>query len=607
MFRNSLIMPKLFQLTRKSPMKKKQTEKFGKTIYLASLLVLVSGLSISFSVWMNGRQSTRTAIHAMDESKSEQTFERLTNAPFSGYQSNLIHPFEDPIKKSALNLDALPSYPQVTLVGNYARRDNRHWSQKTEEQPTSSGYRSDRYGQPVYRQQRDPILKRSGPFSINRGNQQVGFLEENDRRRSPFRIASRQDNGQPSFYGGKPQSTPYQQGQYEMLPSGGYENEGYGQNGYGPRGGGYYHRTNHNQGPTEYRLAIDDAVRERNGGRTWKSARPRPWDSGAYTEYIGPYRTPHTYGDYRLRVNDELRFTYLRTHVPVSSYRLAVGDEIEIGPSEPIEGSSIKSTRAKISPEGFVYLPTLNGIRAEGLTIEQLRKNVEDKFRIAQSLQDDVEKISVTFTVRPIEVGIRLKELIRTVDSTAGQGGTFVTQRVHPDGQIRLQGIPQGTKINAIGFTLDELEREINLQYAAVIPGVSVKVALDTRATRSIFVLGEVGQAGQIEINRPVTVMSAIAMAGNFNQGADLKNVVIFRRDQNWRLIATKVDLSKVLFRGDDPSPDDIWLRDSDIIVVPKTRIQRISELVDLYFTRTIYAIVPNQGFSFNFDNNSEL
>ena len=57
--------------------------------------------------------------------------------------------------------------------------------------------------------------------------------------------------------------------------------------------------------------------------------------------------------------------------------------------------------------------------------------------------------------------------------------------------------------------------------------------------------------------------------------------------------MATKLDLNDALL-GHRPCPmDDIWLRDSDIVLLPKTRMQVNSDYIDLIFTRGIYGILP--------------
>ena len=122
-----------------------------------------------------------------------------------------------------------------------------------------------------------------------------------------------------------------------------------------------------------------------------------------------------------------------------------------------------------------------------------------------------------------------------------------------------------------------------------------------------VFVVGEVPQPGRFEMTGPTTVMQALALAEGFNASGNVRQVIVFRRDQNWQLIATRLDLAGALY-GRRPQPsDDLWLRDSDIVLVPKKPIQRFSEAVNLYLTQSLYAVFPQQGVAFNFDDFQSL
>ena len=89
--------------------------------------------------------------------------------------------------------------------------------------------------------------------------------------------------------------------------------------------------------------------------------------------------------------------------------------------------------------------------------------------------------------------------------------------------------------------------------------------------------------------------MQAIALAGGWNNGGNTRQIVVFRRDKDWRLMAIKLDLAGGLF-GKKPLPsDEVWLRDSDIILIPKRPILRIADAVELYFTRSLYGIFPSE------------
>ena len=79
--------------------------------------------------------------------------------------------------------------------------------------------------------------------------------------------------------------------------------------------------------------------------------------------------------------------------------------------------------------------------------------------------------------------------------------------------------------------------------------------------------------------------MQAIALAGGWDVGGNLRQIVVFRRTKDWRLIATKLDLRGALL-GKRPSPaDEIFLRDSDIVLVPKDPVRRVDDAIRLLFT----------------------
>jgi len=158
--------------------------------------------------------------------------------------------------------------------------------------------------------------------------------------------------------------------------------------------------------------------------------------------------------------------------------------------------------------------------------------------------------------------------------------------------------------IFANGLTLEELKFEVDARYAATIPGVDVTPVLIQRAARFVYVLGEVAQPGQFALTGPTTLMGAIAMAGGWNTGANLRQVVVFRRGDDWRLMATMLDIRGALY-GRRPTPaDEIWISDSDVIVVPKTPIQATDEVIEQVFTRGLYGMFPQFSFGqFNFRN----
>ena len=325
----------------------------------------------------------------------------------------------------------------------------------------------------------------------------------------------------------------------------------------------------------------------------WRNASSMPWEQYAYGEYIGPFRTPHV-PDYRIRIGDQLEFVYLLTRRRSNEpYRLYVGDTIQITSTGD---STLNQPTVQILSDGTIALPLIGTVRASGKSISNLRRELNDRYT------EFVKEPEIV--VQVVQGNTPLNDLRDAVDARQGAGGQSRLATVSPDGTIQL---PLVGSVPAIGLTLEEIGREVNARYRLYLGGVFVTPILVERAPRFIYVVGEVGESGRFELTGPTTAMQAIALAQGFTPGGNLRQIIVFRRDANWQLIATKLDLNGAL-NGRRPYPsDEIWLRDSDIIVVPKKPIQRLSEAVNQYLTGTIYSIFPQQGIQFNFDGFQSL
>ena len=244
----------------------------------------------------------------------------------------------------------------------------------------------------------------------------------------------------------------------------------------------------------------------------------------------------------------------------------------------------------------MVSLSLIGEVRVAGKTVADLQRELNDKYT------EFVKKPSIV--VQVIQGDTPLQDLLNSVDARAGQGGQARAATVAPDGTVQLPGIGS---VPAIGLTLNEIAREVNARYRLRQGGIEVTPIITQRAPRFIYVVGQVQQPGRFEMVGPTSVLQAIALAEGDVLGGNLRQVIVFRRDQNWRLTATKLDLNGAML-GKRPFPsDEIWLRDSDIVLIPKKPIQRFSDAVNLYLANTLYSIFPQQGVAFNFDDFTSL
>ncbi|MEO8268242.1 MAG: polysaccharide biosynthesis/export family protein [Aureliella sp.] len=332
-------------------------------------------------------------------------------------------------------------------------------------------------------------------------------------------------------------------------------------------------------------VGIDCADNCAEHRQDWRDLHRYNFQPLAHGEYLGPIRVPAT-TDYRVRVGDQMRFVFiLSRQVLADSFPLQVGDELQIESVTAPEinlGDVVQGRGVAIQSDGMIYLRMIGPVRAAGLTIPQLRRNLDEAYK-GQLIDPNIDII-------PIKTNSLLEEIRSAVIARVGLTGQSFLDRVHPDGTLRL---PKVGPICVQGMTLDEIKREVNLRYREIVTGLEVEPILDVEAPHFVFVYGQVGQAGRFELLGPTSVTQALAMAQSARPTANTREIVIFRRAEDWRLLATRVDV-RGAHLGKVPSPaDEIWLRDGDLIIVPPTPIARFDNFVSQVFTQGIYGVFP--------------
>lgn len=314
----------------------------------------------------------------------------------------------------------------------------------------------------------------------------------------------------------------------------------------------------------------------------WKDQRLIPFQTFGPGEYVGPSRYSHV-AEYRLRVDDLIDAVFRATREELSRpYQLEVGDTIRI---ESVNNPEV-NREVQVQPDGNITVLLLGPVRAVRRTIPELTADLEEKYLAL------LKRPSLTVT--PTKINTKLADLLDSVNNRFFSGGLGRQVRVMPDGSVYLPAIGA---VPAQGLTLSELSREINERYNEVVGGLEVTAILNTRAPRFVYVVGEVRNPGRFTLEQPTTSIMAIAIAGGGTLGGNLREIVVFRRTDDWRLMATRIDLNGALL-GKRPCPaDEIWLRDSDIVLVPKSPLLRADNLIELVFTRGLYAVVPAQTF----------
>lgn len=167
--------------------------------------------------------------------------------------------------------------------------------------------------------------------------------------------------------------------------------------------------------------------------------------------------------------------------------------------------------------------------------------------------QPDASSINA-FTLGPgdnLEVNVWLnKELSRNLT-------------ISPDGTINylLVGL-----IQAAGLTVEELQEDIQTRLKQHVRAPQVTVTLIEAKSYRIYVMGEVSRPGVFDVQGPVTVIQALAMAGGFTPFASRNKIAVVN--------SVGDPGSRVKFEYDDfveaqTQAKDIILRPGDTVLVP--------------------------------------
>ncbi|MEM9588791.1 MAG: polysaccharide biosynthesis/export family protein [Planctomycetota bacterium] len=327
----------------------------------------------------------------------------------------------------------------------------------------------------------------------------------------------------------------------------------------------------------------------------WQQMRPMPFGAYGPGAYAGPARLAHL-SEYRLRPGDQLRLVYLVTRRQNDGpYRLMPGDSVMIESlTDPDLTRGTLENGLRIQPDGTLSVRLLGQVRAAGMTVPQLRDLLEKEYKRF------VKKPSIDVT--PVLTNALAEDIRAAVSGQSGLSEQVLGVSVMPDGKIRLPPIGE---VYVQGMSLEELKREINLRYSEVVVGLEVEPILTAQAPHFVHVLGEVGQPGRVQLDGPTTVLAAIASVQGNLPGGNMRQVVVFRRAEDWRLVSTMLDLTGAIY-GKRPTPsDEIWVRDGDVIIVPQKPIRRFDNFVNQVFSEGIYGIVPFGGISLNYGNNN--
>ncbi|MGC9324462.1 MAG: polysaccharide biosynthesis/export family protein [Desulfomonilia bacterium] len=132
---------------------------------------------------------------------------------------------------------------------------------------------------------------------------------------------------------------------------------------------------------------------------------------------------------------------------------------------------------------------------------------------------------------------------------------------VRSDGFISL---PLIGDIKASDKTPPELQKDIEKSLLAFIKDPRCAVIVLEPRSKRLYIEGQVNQPGQYTLDRDMTLIQVISMAGGFTEWADRSSIIILRTEGSKKNRFT-VNYKKII-KG---TVEDIAIRPGDTIVVP--------------------------------------
>jgi polysaccharide export outer membrane protein len=186
--------------------------------------------------------------------------------------------------------------------------------------------------------------------------------------------------------------------------------------------------------------------------------------------------------------------------------------------------------------------------------------NAQDKGPAGKSAQMAAPTAASAMPVAPDTYVIGASDLVTvTVWKEEKLSGSLL---VRPDGMISM---PLLGDVQASGLTPLQLADQIARKLKKFIQDPNVSVVLNQINSKKIYLLGEVGKKGPLEMTPGMTLLEAIASAGGLTDDANTKKIYILRDDAGKH---EKIPVHyKEALKGN--SQFNLVLQSGDTIVVP--------------------------------------
>ncbi len=264
---------------------------------------------------------------------------------------------------------------------------------------------------------------------------------------------------------------------------------------------------------------------------------------------------------YQLTPGDVLDvFFQIRTWEKRDTFLLGVDDQISVKFINAPELNELQF----VQPDGSIFLPYIGEVAAAGRTVSDLTADIKRRYN---GILRDTE---ILVTVPQFRSSInQLREDLRTAPRGLSR---LVT--IRPDGYCTF---PLVGDLYVAKMTIPDVNAALDTRYEQYLPGLNADLFLHQYAGSLVYVLGEVTTAGAYSIQKPITVLQALALAGGHTRQANLNGVAVFRRNGG-KVVGTWVDLDAALNNAEEHMFFN--LKPDDMVYVPRLQRSTMAEIM---------------------------
>jgi len=154
---------------------------------------------------------------------------------------------------------------------------------------------------------------------------------------------------------------------------------------------------------------------------------------------------------------------------------------------------------------------------------------------------------------------------------------------VRSDGMISLQLVGD---VPAAGRTPMELGGDLKQRFSSELQDPSISVIVRKPVADRIYVGGEVGKQGFIDLTGGLTLFQAIQASGGFVKTAHRAQVILIRRTPDGKATGRSIDVRPVQ-EGEHPE-NDVLLAANDVVFVPRSKIANVDNFVEMYIREVL-------------------